>query len=174
MNIINLHKNRKNKILAVILSLFITVTMVPATAFADSTLVTPDTSWYNAGSSTFTLDNANQLAGLDVLVNGGNDFAGKTVNLTENGNYDLSEYSFTAIGLPTISSNSSTNSPVASGNGFAGTFDGKGSTINVAISSSVSGTGLFGYLKPSGILKDFTLTGTVAVSGSKDAVGGVA
>lgn len=173
MNILKLQMNRKNKILAVILSLLIAVTMVPATAFADSTVVTPDTSWYNAGSSTFTLNNANQLAGLAVLVNGGNDFAGKTVNLTQNVSYDLSEYSFTAIGLPTVTANASTNSPLVSGNGFAGTFDGKGSTINVAISSSVSGTGLFGYLKPSGVLKDFTLTGTVAVSGSKDAVGGV-
>ena len=49
----------------------------------------PDTRWYNAGSS-FTISTADQLAGLAELVNGGNEFKGKTITL--GAAIDLSAY----------------------------------------------------------------------------------
>lgn len=40
-----------------------------------------DTSWYAAGSSSFSLDTPEALAGLSELVSEGKTFAGKTVTL---------------------------------------------------------------------------------------------
>jgi hypothetical protein len=45
----------------------------------------PDTSWYNSAATTFTLNTAEQLAGLAELVNSGADtFSGKTIILGNN------------------------------------------------------------------------------------------
>ncbi|SJZ39181.1 hypothetical protein [Anaerorhabdus furcosa] len=59
--------------------------------------VTIDTSWYNSASTTFTLYNGAQLAGFGQLVNEGNNFAGKTINL--GGDIDLNNKLWTPIGL---------------------------------------------------------------------------
>jgi hypothetical protein len=40
-----------------------------------------DTKWYKKSETEFTITTPEQLAGLAKLVNGGNDFYGKTVNL---------------------------------------------------------------------------------------------
>ena len=42
---------------------------------------TADTSWYSETATEFTLTTAEQLVGLAELVDGGNDFAGKTVKI---------------------------------------------------------------------------------------------
>lgn len=49
----------------------------PTTYWADNAVTT----WYNASANTFTLTTASQLAGLAVLVEGGNTFSGKTINI---------------------------------------------------------------------------------------------
>jgi len=43
--------------------------------------ISTDTTWYNSSQNEFTITTAEQLAGLAKLVNGGNDFKGKTVKL---------------------------------------------------------------------------------------------
>ena len=57
---------------------------------------------------------------------------------------------------------------------FGGYFDGQGYTIsNVNLSSGLSYTGLISHLQNSGAIKDLTVTGTVAPTGSQIKVGGI-
>lgn len=51
---------------------------------------TPDTRWYNGTDTEFGIGTADELAGLAELVNGGNQFIGKTIVLTKD--IDLSSY----------------------------------------------------------------------------------
>ncbi len=76
---------------------------------------TSDTSWYNEEDDEFVITTAEQLAGLAELVNGGNDFAGKTIKL--GGEIDLDNQPWTPIGT-------------YDGGAFSGDFDGQGHTIS--------------------------------------------
>ncbi len=76
---------------------------------------TADTSWYNGTDTEFTLRTAEELAGLAELVDGGNDFAGKTIKLASN--MDLNEKLFEPIGSYRYDKV------------FKGTFDGQNYTI---------------------------------------------
>lgn len=92
-----------------------------------------DTTWYteaDAAVTEYTLATAEDLAGLAELVNGGNDFAGKTITLDTN--LDLGNKPWTAIGSWDYT--------------FNGTFDGQGHTIsNLKINDDkAEGAGLFG------------------------------
>ena len=90
---------------------------------------TVNTSWYSATETVFIIETAEQLAGLAKLVNAGNTFAGKTIYLAIN--LDLSGYNWTPIGTRTY--------------GFAGTFDGRGHTIDsMTIEGNYANAGLFG------------------------------
>jgi uncharacterized protein YjdB len=111
-----------------------------AVTVVGSSTVTPDTSWYynNPTATTFTIYDADQLAGLATLVNNGIDsFSGKTIILGNN--IDLSAYAsgegWTPVGIYPY---------------FTGTFDGNGKTIsNLTInrtSDNYSTVGLFGYV----------------------------
>ncbi len=71
---------------------------------------TADTTWYDASVSTFTLSNAEQLAGLSVLAAQGKNFSGKTVILDTD--VDFAGEAWTPIKQ------------------FAGTFDGKNHEVS--------------------------------------------
>lgn len=145
-----------------------------------------DVTWYvgHEGEASYTIDTSSELMGLAAIVNGTavdssynavaqSSFADKTVTLGA----DIALTSeWTPIGLATIGSNSTTSNPyVMAGSGFAGTFDGNGKTISeISITTAGSGIGLFGYVAPTGVVKNMTLTGAVNVSGSYDAIGAVA
>jgi len=96
---------------------------------------TPNTGWYTANSAAavFTISTADELAGLAQLVNGGNNFAGKTINLADG--IDLSGYdNWKPIGNFL--------------NPFRGKFDG-GSFLVRALNinrPSESHIGLFGFI----------------------------
>ncbi len=93
-----------------------------------------DTSWYSESKSEFVITNARQLAGLEVLVNSGTSFAGKTVKLGNDislANDDGTEGSRYWDGIGTE------NKP------FAGTFDGQGYKITDMHGSANS---LFAYV----------------------------
>lgn len=107
---------------------------------------TTNTNWYynNPSASEFIINTAEELAGLAVLINGGNGLSGRTIKLGsnialnntanwQNWNENTTElWSWTPIG---------NNS-----NQFAGTFDGAGFVISgVYINSSSDYQGLFGY-----------------------------
>ncbi len=77
---------------------------------------TADTSWYNDTDTEFDLTSAEQLAGLAELIDGGNTFEGKTINLTTD--LDLGNKLFDPIGS------------YRKDKAFKGTFDGQGHTIS--------------------------------------------
>ena len=124
----------------------------PDTRDADSTnwIDAADTNWYtsNSEASEFTIDTAEELAGLAKLVNEGNDFSKKTIKL--GANIDLDGKEWTPIGK--------------SGKPFIGIFDGQDKTIsNLVIDmSSKSDVGLFGYTS-NGEIKNFTLNNAKVV-----------
>lgn len=74
-----------------------------------------DTSWYSATATTFDLSTAEQLAGLAQLVQNGNSFSGKTINLTAD--IDLGVHLWISIGYDN-------DAP------FSGTFNGNNHTID--------------------------------------------
>jgi len=97
---------------------------------ADTWDGTVNTAWYNSESTEFTLDTAEELAGLAALVNSGYSFNGKTIYL--DANVDLEGYDWTPIG--------DHNNP------FKGTFDGNKYVVyNLTITGTYRSAGLFGY-----------------------------
>lgn len=102
-----------------------------------------DTSWYKSNQNTFTLTTAEQLAGLASLVNSGNTFDGKTINL--GADLDLSGHEWTSIGYlkqSTFFDRTEVLRP------FKGTFNGNGYTIS-GLSQNLGWNdegGLFGYV----------------------------
>ena len=94
---------------------------------------TSDTSWYNDNGTEFTLNTAEELAGLATLVNEGNTFENKTVYL--GGNINLSGYEWISIGIKN--------------QGWRGTFDGQNyqiSNLKTRKTGSNFGHGLFQYI----------------------------
>ena len=84
------------------------------------------TDWYNDNDTEFTLSTPQQLAGLGVLVDNGNSFAGKTIYLGKD--IDLGgTISFNPIGCGYV--NGTGNSNGVTGRAFSGTFDGQGFAI---------------------------------------------
>lgn len=131
-----------------------------------------DTSWYNGRDTEFTLNDAADLAGLAVIVNGLNghakdNFAGKTITLAADTTFDLSTHLWTPIG------NSSNVDEY-----FKGTFDGNsenGTTITgMTILDANGKAGLFSTAN-SAIIKNIRIsTGYISVaSGSNIKVGGI-
>ncbi len=132
------------------------------------------TTWYddNPNAIEFTLNDAADLAGLAVIVNGLNghakdNFAGKTITLAANTTFDLSTHLWTPIG------NSSNVDEY-----FKGAFDGNsenGTTITgMTILNANGKTGLFSTAN-SAIIKNIRIsTGYISVaSGSNIKVGGI-
>lgn len=92
-----------------------------------------DISWYNTTDTSFNLSTAEQLAGLAQLVQNGNNFAGKTINLTAN--IDLGSHLWISIGY-------NINKP------FSGTFNGQNYSITSLKINRVNDEflGLFGQV----------------------------
>ena len=116
-----------------------------------------DTSWYNDDSTSFTLNDAADLAGLAVIVNGLNEqvednFDGKTVKLASNGSFNMSEHKWV---------------PIAA---FAGTFDGQNATISGLCVTGDGYTGLFSY--SGATIKNVNLTDAY-LSSTGSSVGGI-
>ncbi|MDR2295806.1 MAG: hypothetical protein LBD95_03325 [Clostridiales Family XIII bacterium] len=189
-----MYKFMKKRTLSALTALFLLLALfagLPASASAASGNWTDsgnyDTTWYtsNPTATAYTIGTAAELAGLSVLTNGMYDstpvpFTGVTITL--GADIDLSAHYWTVpIGEATIVADLKTNySPaVVGGHKFAGTFDGAGNGIaGVTIGkSTTNGTGLFGYLSPTGTIEDLTVSGSVSVMGAQgepnDATGGV-
>ena len=95
--------------------------------------LTEDTSWYT-GEGPYSVDTAAQLAGLSKLVNEGNNFQNKIINLTN----DIDLSGNTNLWIPVGSSQDKT---------FMGIFDGNNHKIKNLVNESniVETSGLFGY-----------------------------
>jgi len=117
-----------------------------------------DTDWYEPTRSVFSISNAQQLAGLAVLVNAGNSFMGKEVMLTS----DVSLTGRTWIAIGTASSP------------FYGQFHGGGKTIDsvTVFQPGSDNQGLFGSIALNGVIQDVTLKNASVVG--RNCVGGVA
>ena len=91
------------------------------------------TSWYNTTDATFNLTTPNELAGLSVLVLAGNNFTGKTINLSND--IDLGAHLWTPIGKSVAIS-------------FGGTFNGNDHVISnmYTVNLTTSFVGLFGQI----------------------------
>lgn len=98
---------------------------MPAESWADHA----DTSWYDDNETTFTLSKPEQLAGLAKLVNNGNMFYNKTVNL--GADMDLSEYQWKTIGYNWV---------------FMGTLNGQNHKLTGVICTGGNNTGLTGHV----------------------------
>lgn len=112
--------------------------------------VDADISWYKDADNEFTLTNAAELFGLAQLVNGGTNFANKTVKLGED--IDLIGYIWTPIGIGNYS--------------FKGVFDGGNHTIT-GMSVHAAGiycAGLFGYVS-GGTVQNLRVEGSVKYTG---------
>ena len=84
---------------------------------------TADTSWYNDTDTEFKIDSAEQLAGLAELVDGGNNFAGKTIKLVSDINLYMTDANGEPISFEPLGS-------LSENKAFQGTFDGQGHTIS--------------------------------------------
>lgn len=126
------------------------------------------TAWYNDSDTKFILNNEEDLAGLAVLVNNGNTFAGKTITLAAGETFDLSTHFWTPI----------LGNPKDSATYFQGTFDGNsenGTTITGLTILNASGyNGLFALVN-SATIRDIEISkGYIsAASGSNIKVGGI-
>ena len=109
-------KHIRTRLFGITLSFIMLISLLPVTALArgeawDGTTV--DTSWYSDSATEFTISDSADLAGLAKLVNEGNNFSGKTINLGDD--IDLGSKEWTPIGK--------------SGKSFNGTFDGNSKPI---------------------------------------------
>lgn len=127
---------------------------VPTTLWANNAVIT----WYNTTSTSFTLTTANELAGLALLVEGGNNFSGKTINIANDLN--LGAHLWKPIGKNTTFT-------------FSGTVDGNNYTISnlYVTNTTTSFTGLFGQITAATIKNIKLLNPTIT---AKDDAGSIA
>jgi uncharacterized protein (TIGR02145 family) len=127
-----------------------------------------DSEWYweNEQQTEFTISTAAQLAGLVQLVNGGNDFSGKTIKLTasimlnDTANWRNWEKTNPKNAWTPIGNNSRP---------FSGTLDGGGNVISgVYINNSNDYQGLFGYIGSDATIKNLGVVASYVKATSQD------
>ncbi|MDR0331510.1 MAG: fibrobacter succinogenes major paralogous domain-containing protein [Chitinispirillales bacterium] len=133
-------------------------------------------SWYakNPHDSAFTINSADQLAGLAHIVNGTwggaprrHDFSGKTITLAKS--IDLGGREWVPIGTIKYPGVKEGRIEIP----FSGTFDGNGNVIKgVKISGGKSRQGLFGYIGNTGAVMNLGVV-DIDITGA-DRVGGLA
>ena len=171
----------RKRILSLCMALALCLGLLPTTALAadggvSTTSVswwdgTADTSWYTGheSDSDYTITSAAELAGLAQLVNGGDDFSGKTITLTVNNDLNP-EYTYdAAAGTWTNKSSGQSGTPSHSwtpigavGKTFAGTFDGGDCEISgLYIYDTADQQGLFYSLAAGGTVRNLRISGAV-------------
>ena len=121
--------------------------------------IVPSTAWHT-GDGPYTINTAEDLAGLAELVNGGNNFQGKTIKLSAN--IVLNE---TGDGWNSLVNESEGFTPwipigtYSPERPFRGTFDGNGYVVKgIYISNTSNQQGLFGFLGSGGTIKNLGIT----------------
>ena len=150
---------KKNLLLLLLLCLSFTAidsnAQAPTTLWADNAT----TMWYNGTSTNFTITSANELAGVAILVEGGNNFAGKTITIAND--LDLGAHLWKPIGKNTTFT-------------FSGTVNGNNyvlSNLYIANLPTNSFGGLFGQITGATI-KNIKLVDAIVVG--VDSVGAIA
>ena len=149
---------RKHKLLAVLLALAMTLSILPATALADEPEPVVAAAWgedYESATE-FTISTKEELLAFAGKVNSGSNFSGKTVTLMNN--IDLGNDTWTPIG--TINPNATPVNP------FSGHFDGGNHTISgVKITAnSENYYGFFTHLYNGAKVENLNLTVTIDVT----------
>ena len=118
--------------------------------------INANTSWYNDTDTTFGPSTADDLFGFAKLVNEGNNFSGKTVELAAD--IDLTGYVWT---------------PIGSGKYFAGIFNGNNHKVAgmSVFAAGIDYAGLFGYVS-GGTVQNVHVAGKVTAM-DVDYVGGI-
>lgn len=146
-----------NKIIKFLLVALLTVGMLSAQVWDGTT----DLSWYNETDNAFTINSAEELAGLAELVNGNTLFVGKTITLSKS--IDLDAKNWTPIG--------------DSLNQFFGVFNGNGNSISNLSVSNFKYSGLFGYLGAGATIKNLVVNvnsiKTVSAGNKENYAGGI-
>ena len=109
---------------------------------------TADISWYAAGKKEFDISTAKQLAGLAELVNNGNTFQGKKINLCQDIFLNDETYQYVWTPIAAYIRNDASNKNV-----FQGTFCGNGHTIYNMRTAYDNNGGLFGRIGENGSVK---------------------
>lgn len=128
----------------------------------------------------YIIATAEQMKNLADKVNAGNTYEGKYFKLANDIDLTtLKDAEGNAISWTPIGGGDTLTEADADGydqytpsNKFYGTFDGAGHTINLVINADENYVGLFGH--NGGTLKNFTVTGSVTVTGAKEYVGAAA
>lgn len=127
-------KRETNRIVACLLAVLMVITMLPETVFA--------------AESTVVISTADQLLAFADEVNGGDTYAGKTVQLTEDINLGGETSPWTPIGS------------------FGGTFDGAGHVISgMYINGAESNQALFAKVSNDAVIKNLIVQGDIISSG---------
>ncbi len=119
----------KRRLLPALLVICLMLALGSVTALADGSAA--DTRWYSDDESSFVLYDAADLLGFKELVNGGNDFSGKTVYL--GGDIVISDIEWEPIGVTVWEDNKGEDRP------FRGVFDGRNHTISGLTMTSAAG-----------------------------------
>ncbi|HPJ81161.1 MAG TPA: hypothetical protein PL103_02905, partial [Saccharofermentans sp.] len=146
-----------------LVSIFVSISLIAGVlslysinVFAAGEEIASDTSWYSDEASTYSITTASQLLGLSNLVNAGNSFESKTINIesdidlqniewTPIGSSESTPFKGTVIGLTSSNCNIS-NLYVYTTNLYAGLFgytDGASFT-NLSVSGAVYSTNTSG------------------------------
>ena len=148
----------KKSVLGIALALLVAATLLTGALAADDVTV---------------ISSPDELIAFRNSVNGGNDYAGRTVVLGDNIDLSLQNINWTPIGTGTRSGSGYT------GNAFKGTFDGRGFTISgLTIDATVSGDnvddayGLFGVIDGATVT-NLTLANVHITVNGGECVGGV-
>jgi hypothetical protein len=136
---------------ALLLSITLVFTLgAPGTVYASKAgdMLRANQNWYNEQDRSFTLRTNEDMQGLALIVNAGNDdFAGKTITLSPGSGSTLMGLTLPPIGTERYP--------------FAGIFDGGGNTISNLTITPDSNTyiGLFGKTTSASVIKNLTLNG---------------
>lgn len=137
----------KKRILGILLSICMVLSIMPAQVFAVETTVTVAED--SDGDGYVEIDTAEKLWWFTQQVNGGNN----SLNAELTANIDLSGTCGDGIG---------NWKPISQKNGYTGNFNGQGFTVsNLYIASDEQYAGLFGYVKGATI-ENVTVTGNVS------------
>ena len=160
-------KHLRRTLPAALVLLAICLVFTAPVGAADTWDGTSSTTWYGDGSAeTFTLNTAEDLAGLASLVNSGTSFSGKTVYLADDIN--LADLGWTPIGYRTDYVTDGTRP-------FEGIFDGgyhRISGLKITENNIHTGTsseenafvGLFGYIYGGTVVKNVIVEGDITIT----------
>lgn len=121
---------------------------------------TIDVSWYDEKKTEFNIFTAQQLAGFAQIVNEGNTFQGKKINLCQEIFLNDESYKYVCTPIAAYAGNDASDLNV-----FQGTFCGNGHAIYNMRTSANNHGGLFGHIGKNGLVKCVDISQGLLYSG---------